>query len=795
MDQFLKTLKTIGRAIGNGAAAVWRVLQIAFRSTPMRVVGKCLGFVGKMLLTVFLIGMIAACVFGVVLTVYVLNTFSDSQEIPDLARIMDGGSSVIYTQSDDGTWVETQRLEGEQSMWVDLEDIPDYMQKAVVAIEDERFYMHDGVDWKRTGAAVINQVLGKSTFGGSTITQQLIKVVTQDNEVTIERKIREIFCALELERDYYTKDDILEAYLNILPLSDNVVGVGAAARYYFGKELQDLSLAECAIIAGITNRPSYYDPIDHPDHAKERQELILGKMYELGFITADEYRQAYSEELQYNSFVTPVVETQDYYVDLLIEDVIADLQEQYGYNYSYAEKLVYRGGLRIYSYEDKATQDAVEEVFRSDANFPDSVEDESHMNAAIFIMDYNGRVVATVGSRGEKEGNRVQNIATQNRRQPGSTIKPISVFAPAMDLDMINYSTLVRNMYIHLPDGTKWPINFGSTLADRGYTTVQHALRRSYNTVPAQILNAMGLDLSYKFLTEKLHFTSLVESDRNYAPLALGGFTYGVTVREMTAGYQIFGNGGVYNKPYTYNRVELGEQVLLQHIPEQERVISPETATVMNQLLQNVVYKWNGTAAGISGSWSSVRAFAKTGTTTDNKDSYFAGGTPYFVSAIWTGYDDNTSMNDTERGYAKTLWSKCMKAAHDAQGLTSGNFEIWGDVQKLKYDSTTGLVTEDGDEEGYYKTSNIPYTNNIFGSIDCTPLPPEPEEDPSEGETDDPTEGDTDDPAEGGTDDPNEGGTPDDPPNDTDDPSGGNVENPPSEPEDPEVPPEDIIEL
>ncbi len=686
-----------------------------FRSKPMRVTGKVLGVIGKIFLTIFLVGVITACVAGCVLTVYVFNTFANAQEVPDITQIQGTGTSIVYTKDDDDNWVESQRLEGINRVWSDFEEIPEDMRNAVIAIEDERFYQHKGVDWKRTSAAVVEKFFGDGSFGGSTITQQLIKIVSEDDDSTIERKIREIFRAIEMERDYHTKDEILEAYLNILPLSDNVVGVGAAANYYFGKDVSELSLAECALIAGVTNLPSYYDPYDHPAHAKERQEIILSKMYELDMITADEYRQAYAEELVYKNSAR-YVEIQDYYVDLLIEDIIADLQETYGYNYTYAEQLVFFGGLRIYSYENKEVQGHIESMFRSDEIFPDSVNDETHTNAAIFIMDYDGRVVATVGGRGEKDGNRTQNISTQSRRQPGSAIKPLGVFAPAIDLDVINYSTIVRDAPIKY-NGSLWPSNFGSSAKDNGWRTVQYALQVSLNTVPVRVLEEMGVDASYEFLTEKLHFTSLVETDKDLAPLALGGFTHGVTVREMTAGYQIFGNSGYYNKPTTYHKV-LGPDettVVLEHVVTNEPAISPETATIMNRLLQKVVS--SGTAAAISGSWYSTQVFAKTGTSTANRDSYFVGGTPYYVAGVWMGYDQNEArMTEYERNFAKLVWNKCMLYLHE--DLEGKSFDLWGDVEGHYYSPGSGIVTSGSTGYyGYYKADNVPYSVNSLGGV------------------------------------------------------------------------------
>ncbi len=694
-------------------------------SKPMRVFGKTMAWVGRTVGTLALVAAFTTTIVGCNMATYVVDTFSQSQDIPDISQIMDNGTSIIYTQNSEGEWVESQRLEGINRIWKNLPEIPDYLQKAVVAIEDERFYKHHGVDWKRTAAAVVEQFFGDGSFGGSTITQQLIKVVSGDNEGTIERKIREIFKALEMERDHYTKDEILEAYLNILPLSDGVVGVGAAANYYFGKDVEDLSLAECAIIAGVTNLPEYYDPYEHPDHAKKRQETILYKMHELGYITDDEYIQAYNEELVYQSSAR-YVEIQDYYVDTLIEDVIHDLMDQHGYNYTYAEQLVFFGGLRIYSYENVETQLAVEAVMRDNANFIDYEDEDENPNAAVFIMDYEGRVVAVVGGRGEKTGNRVLNNATESQRQPGSTMKPLGVFAPALDQDLINYSTIVRDAPITLPDGTSWPPNYGYTNAfDNGWMTVQYALQESKNTVPVRILDEMGFETSYNFLKEKLRFTSLDDNDYAYAPLALGGMTYGVTVREMCAGYQIFGNGGIYNSPHTYHRVETEDgQILLEHVLENDQVINEDTATVMNKILQTVTSR--GTAMEVSDDWTDIQLFAKTGTTDNNKDAYFAGGTPYYVGALWMGYDSNQiSLSYDQRMSSKELFSLCMLAAHE--GLDSASFEEWGDVEGHYYDPETGVVTdesESGDKKnmwGYYKADNVPYGENTFGDIAYEP--------------------------------------------------------------------------
>lgn len=701
---------------------------------------KVLSTILKCFLTIFLIGMITASIVGCVMVVYVVTSFKGDEGIPDLKKLTNKETSIVYvkdTQTDE--FKEFLRLEGTNNIWTPYEDIPVNMRNAVVAIEDERFYDHYGVDWKRTIAAFANLVLhfNSTEYGGSTITQQLIKVVTGENDHRIERKISEILRAIEMERNHATKDQILTAYLNVLPLTSNITGVGAGANYYFGKDVKDLTLAECAVLASITQNPSRFHPYNRPENVRQRQRTVLYKMNELGMITDDEYRQALGEELHFKSSVAKVA-VQDYYTDLLIEDIIADLMDKYGYTYRYAQNLVYYGGLNIYSAEDPAIQERVEAVFANEKNYPAVIKaDKENPQTAFFAMDYNGRVIATVGGRGEKTANRVLNRSTQSLRQPGSSMKGISAYAPAIYYNVATYSTKMRDAPIKLSNGKMYPPNYGSSvIKDRGNVILEDALQKSLNTVAVRLVQSVTPAKCFQFVTGQLGITSLVKSrttdsgqvfsDIDYAPLGLGAMTDGMYAREMTAAYQVFGNGGVYNKPFTYYKVAEREasgkeNVLLETQPTHIQSLDVDSAYVMNRLLQRVISGPSGTARALSGTWSKWHTFGKTGTSgtsTQTRDVYFMGGTTYYVGGCWFGYDQNKSLRSSQTSAARNLWSKAMSEIH--KGLTPADFTQKGTTVEKAYCRSSGLLATSGcpsTATGVYKASNIPgYCNEHGGS-------------------------------------------------------------------------------
>ncbi|HJD23419.1 MAG TPA: penicillin-binding protein [Firmicutes bacterium] len=695
---------------GKSSGAVKRFMK----KKPVRVTRKVFAAIMKCILTIFLIGTITVSIVGCIMVVYVIANVDSSSPI-DLDDLRLNESSIVYAKNSAGEWEEIQRVEGTNSIWTDLADIPVDMQNAVIAIEDKRFREHNGVDWIRTVSAAVNMVFHfrSNTYGGSTITQQLIKNITDDDDVKISRKVREIFRAIDLEKNA-TKNQILEAYLNILPLSGNITGVGAAANYYFGKDVQDLSLAECALIAGITQNPSRYNPYLHPDNIKQRQKVVLQEMYRNGFITEDEYIQAYNEELVFRSNMKRVG-VQDYYADQLTEDVIDALVENYGYTEEYAEQLYFHGGLKIYSCENPELQEKVEAVFEDDANFPEHHSgDKEDPQAAMAVIDYQGRLVATVGGRGEKTANRILNRSTTSVRQPGSSMKPIAVYAPAIDLNLITYSTIMDDHPMTLEDGSRWPRNFDNYY--NGNVTIESAVKWSLNTIPAKLIMELTPERSFDFLTNNLHITTLVRSKEvngqiltDIVPsLALGGLTDGVRCLEMAAAYQVFGNGGYYNEPYTFERVERNNQVILQNSSTNVHALDENTAYIMNQLLQRVIDGGNG-ATGRGYGVNGFTTFAKTGTTTDTKDVYYVGGTPYYVGACWFGYDDNEEIHNSDTTYARRLWQKAMNALHE--GLDAKEFTQPSTVVKAVFCQTTGLLANTGCSStgvGYYKPDNVP---------------------------------------------------------------------------------------
>ncbi len=675
-----------------------RPLSKFFKKKSVRITLGIIKGVMKCCLTIILIGMITASIVGSVMVVYVVTKFDGSEGLPDLQNISLNESSVIMVKNASGDFEEEQRVQGANSIWKSLDEIPHMMQKAVISIEDERFDEHYGVDWKRTISAVANLVFRFSAkeYGGSTITQQLIKNLTQDDDVRITRKVREIFRAIEMERGE-SKDKILEAYLNILPLG-SVTGVGAAANYYFAKDVNDLTIAECAVIAGITQNPSRFNPYLHPDNIKLRQRDVLYKMYELGHITVDEYVQAYNQELLFNSSFKRI-DVQDYYNDLITEDVINGLMENYGYSKEYATQMYFTGGLQIYSAKTPALQQKVEAVFENEKNFPPhNKRDKEDPQAGIAILDYSGRLVATVGGRGEKTANRIFNRSTDSTRQPGSAMKPIGVYAPAIKDGLVTYSTIVQDKKITLRDGSKWPNNYYRNY-NYGKMPLEEALQRSLNTIPAQLMEMITPQRSFDFLTNNLHMTTLVKSvlvngevktDIEYAPLTLGGLTYGVKCIEMAAAYQVFGNGGIYYKPYSFYRVEKNGDVLLQNNLLNEPALSEDAAYVMNRLLQRVIVGPHGTGGGAK--IGKFDTFGKTGTTNDDKDAYFVGGTPYYVGACWYGYDNNQTLRLTS--YAKSLWKKSMDSLHS--GLKAKSFDKKGKTIEARYCYSTGKLATKG---------------------------------------------------------------------------------------------------
>ena len=628
----------------------------------------------------FVSGMLTVLIVGTSVLSYV-KTVVNGDVIVNLDNYKSSQSmtSIMYYYDSNGKPAEATRLHGEENrIWVNYDKMPKNLLWAFVCLEDKRFYEHSGVDWIRTIGVLVKPSLNGQ--GGSTITQQLIKNLTDQKDVTYIRKFNEILRALNLEK-YYSKKDILEAYLNTVYLGAGCYGVKTAAETYFGKSVSKLNIAECAMLAGITQAPYSYNPYVNYDMAVSRQKDCLYYMHQQGKITDKQYQKALKTKIKLvsqkedDNSSTSSNHIYTWYEEYVIDQVIADLQSKYGYEYNEAWRMVYYGGLKIYSAVDKSVQDTLEDIYENKTGFPYASKDsrDQYPQSSMTIMDYKGRIVALVGGTGKKTANRSYNRATDNRakRQPGSSIKPLGVYAPAMDLGLISPTSMILERAITL-NGSPWPRNFNGDYGSGSYITVQEALVRSLNTVPVRILNEMlGVKSAFEYANEHFHL-NLSSNDMDLSPLAVGGTNTGVTTLEMAAAFATFGNGGKYYKPYSYYKVldRNGKTLLDNTKNEPEQAIKTATANSMLSMLTKAVTQSNGTGYGsyISG----FQTFAKTGTTSDNCDKWYCGGTPHYVTAVWYGYDYRADLHTGSSNPSKTIFREVFSTIH--KGLESKTF-------------------------------------------------------------------------------------------------------------------------
>lgn len=623
-------------------------------------VGTVFRVIGTILLILLVTGLVFLCIFAY----YVKNCLSTELDVELDDFTLSLSSSILY-QDGEGNWQKLVSLSGtENRIWVDYEDIPKYMEHATVAIEDQRFYKHKGVDWYRTTGAFVNMFLSmRNDFGGSTITQQLIKNLTKQDDITVQRKLLEIFQALEFEKSY-DKQEIIEWYLNVVYFGEGCNGIYTAAETYFGKTPAELSLAECASIVGITNNPSRYDPFISETNNKQRQETILWEMYDQGYISKAEYDEAVAEELVFARSADEAGSqtVYSYYAEAVIEDVLQDLMEQKGVSYDTAKTLLYSGGYQIYSCYDAGIQGAIDEYYTNLDNLPQhpSAKGQQFQSAIVILDPYTGEIKGLSGGTGAKTINFGLNRATQAKRPPGSSFKPIAVYGPAMELGLITQYTQVNDSPKIKLSGTSWyPSNSGG--GNYGVITIREGLQRSLNTVSAQILDKLTPRASYEFLKGKLGVTSMIDADCDYAPLALGQLTNGITVREMAQAYSAFVNDGIFTYSRTYNYItDSAGNVVLENPARTIVAYKANTAWNMTDMLCNAVNAGTGTEARLS----NMPVAGKTGTTTANRDRYFVGFTPYYVAAVWTGYDTPENMNFSGNPAAQ-IWKLVMAPIHE----------------------------------------------------------------------------------------------------------------------------------
>ena len=742
-------------------------MTAAKRRGPVR---RFFGALGRAFAIMVFIGIITGSIVVSVMALYVFNALEDAP-IVDLSNVevnLNNTSYIYVTDSDTQEQTVVKELySGQNREWVSYSEIPQTLIDVTVAAEDKRFWEHHGVDWLRTIRSTLGYFGGSSRIqGGSTITQQVIKNLTGNDEVTPERKVQEIFTALKLEKNY-SKEQILETYLNVAFFSNQCYGIQSASKLYFNKDISELNVAEAATLIAITNAPTRYNPLrENPnedygwgtgmEENKERRDYILGEMLDAGMLTQSEYEEWINYEVQ----LAPREEVQstsdgltaltDWHTDQVIEDVITDLQEEYNYTRAYATNMVYSGGYRIYSTMDPDIQQSLEDSYANPDTFP-ALNNSEYPETAAIVIAPDGSVKGMIGGN-EKTSNRLFNRATQSQRHPGSTMKPISAYLNAFERDLITWSTTFVDEPLTLTENGEtfeWPVNYTNNYTHEPMT-VQYAVQQSINTVPAQIVNILTPQVCYDTLKNKFQISTLQEADAtSLSAMALGGMTTGMTLEELVGCYQIFVTGGMYVKPYTYTHVtDMEGNVILEKDTTQVRVISEETATVLNRLLQTVVSRGTGAQANIQNQTGIVTA-GKTGSSTgvkyvngvqvdiDNPDLWFIGFTPYYIGGVWMGYDIQEEI------YYSTyptpiLWKNLMLPIHE--GLEAADFTYSENVQALQYCTESGdLATENcpSTATGWYKETYIPSSCILHRSSSTTTAEPESENEDNSSSTSD----------------------------------------------------------
>ena len=731
---------------------------------------------------VLFIGLIALCVAVSSLGIgSIRGILANTPDVNEVDIMPLGYATFLYDCN--GNQIRKLAAPNANRLPVSIDQIPEDLQHAVVAIEDERFYEHNGIDVRgilRAGVKALTT--GSFSEGASTITQQLLKnnVFTNwTNESTqverFTRKLQEQFLAVEIEKKIGDKNVILENYLNTINLGAGAYGVQAAARQYFNKDVWDLNLSECATLAGITQAPTKYNPIENPKENAKRRKEVLDHMLDQGYITQEQYDDAINDDVYTRIQEAQASNTQSssktysYFEDELTKQVINDLMNIKGYTKTQAQNLLYSGGLKIMTTQDPDIQNIVDEEYSDPSNYPDYVQyaldyaltvkqpDGQEVNyskemmklyfqnedpsfdllfdsqdegqtyvdrykaniladgstvvaervsfapqpqSAMTIIDqHTGYVKAIIGGRGTKTASLTLNRATDSTRQPGSTFKIVSTYAPALNEKGMSLATTFEDEPYEYPDGS--PVN-NATRSYNGTTTIRTAIQNSINVVAVKCLEKVTPELGLKYL-DNFGFTTLahgteadkdangnVWSDANLAT-ALGGITRGVTNVELCASYAAIANGGNYIKPIYYTKIlDHNGNVLIENTSAERSVIKESTAYLLTSAMEDVVKKGTGTACQLD----NMPVAGKTGTTEAYNDLWFVGYTPYYTCAVWSGYDNNEKLPDYARNFHKALWKKVMTRIHE--GLPSKEFEKPASVEKLSVCEETGLLPRAG---------------------------------------------------------------------------------------------------
>ncbi|MBQ3040946.1 MAG: transglycosylase domain-containing protein [Clostridia bacterium] len=650
------------------------------------------------LLKIMFITFLSIIIVGIVFIIYV--KFNLNHEI-DLSLIRTGASSVtkIFTfERKDGVIdtsapkeLEEERIFLENSEWCSFYDMPNHLKNAFIAVEDHKFYDHNGVDWPRTIKATLNYIFKfeKSGFGGSTITQQLIKNLTGDDMVTPKRKLEEILRALNLEKKL-GKNEILELYLNVVYLSQNAYGIQSASHLYFNKDASELSLAECACLASIVKSPTKYDPYKYPENNKNRRELILNMMLSYGMITENEHSIAINEELSINPNIEQEKHSGVYswFTEKLISDVSKDLINKYNLSPEGALMIINKGGLNIYSTMDTEIQKSVERTFESYIAYLKPQNGKYPEASCVVIDPYTSNILGIAGGVGIKSANRIFNRATDAKRPLGSVIKPLSVYAPAIESNIITYASVYDDTPLLL-EKDPWPQN--ASRKYKGLVSANYALEHSLNTVSVKILNDLGIDRAFDFCKNNFSIP-LIEQDKAPSPLALGQLTIGSSLLEVTNAYSAFANGGYIAEPRSYLYVtDNYGNVILSNDFSSKRIIDEDTATIMNLMLSNVVQRGTAKALKLK---DIVQVAGKTGTSGNNEDKWFVGYTPYYLCGVWVGYDMPSSVSSNSNS-AISIFDSIMLDAHSALNKDERLFDS-GNIVSAEFCTDSGkLPTED----------------------------------------------------------------------------------------------------
>ena len=708
------------------------------------------------------------------------GVIDNAPDVNDIDIMPLGYATFLY--DDQGNQIRKLAAPDANRLPVTLEQIPVELQHAVVAIEDERFYEHNGIDVRgilRAGVKALTS--GDFSEGASTITQQLLKnnVFTNWTSESTQlerftRKFQEQYLAIQVEKKT-DKDTILENYLNTINLGAGAYGVQAAARQYFDKDVWDLNLSECATLAGITQNPTKFNPILNPDSNKKRRKEVLQHMLDQNYITEEQYKEALEDDV-YSRIQAAQEKHSDnsntiytYFEDELTDQIINDLMNIKGYTKTQATNLLYSGGLKVYTTQDSAIQNILDEEYTDPSNFPDQTQYE--LDFALTVTDpegnqvnyskemlqlyfqnedpnfdllfdspeegqtyvdrykeniladgskivaervnfapqpqssmsvidqHTGYVKALIGGRGEKTASLTLNRATDTTRQPGSTFKIVSTYAPALNEKGMTLATTFEDEPYTYPDGS--PVN-NSTRSYEGTTTIRTAIQNSVNVVAVKCLEEVTPDLGLKYL-DNFGFTTLAHgteadkdangniwSDANLAT-ALGGITKGVTNVELCAAYASIANSGNYIKPIYYTKIlDHNGNVLIENTSVERSVIKESTAYLLTSAMEDVVKYGTGTACQLD----NMAVAGKTGTTEAYNDVWFVGYTPYYTCAIWSGYDNNEKLPDYARKYHRNLWKKVMTRIHE--GLPQKDFEKPASVEKLSICAISGLLPRAG---------------------------------------------------------------------------------------------------